>query len=126
MDRELGDERPDSYEVADTGKGREQMARAIGAAGDFYRVRTMHFDTIDSTDFEWREDILYRSHPSVAPAEGQSYRVEAVALDNDDDVTVLGVFDDADDAHEADAAASFDLSALTRSEFEDRYFPADS
>ncbi|HEY5517819.1 MAG TPA: hypothetical protein VIL15_06135 [Coriobacteriia bacterium] len=102
------------------------MANGIGAAGDFYRVRTMHFDTIDSTDFEWREDILYRRPETADPAEGELYKVEAVALDDDENVTVLGVFEGADDAHEANNAATADLTALTRSEFEERYFPAGS
>ncbi len=102
------------------------MAKGIGAADDFYRVRTMHFDTIDSTEFEWREDILYRRPETVDPAEGELYKVEAVALDDDENVTVLGVFEGADDAHEANAAAAADLVALTRSEFEERYFPVES
>jgi hypothetical protein len=101
------------------------MATGIGAAGDYYRVRTMHLDTVDTTEFEWREDILYRRTEAAAPADGEFYKVEAVVLDNDDNVTVLGVFEDADDAHEANTAASDDLSLLTRSEFEERYFPAE-
>jgi len=100
------------------------MTTGIGAAGDFYRVRTTHFDTVDSTDLEWREDILYRRPETADPAEDELYKVEAVALEDDEDVTVLGVFDSADDAHEANATATADLSVLTRSEFEERYFPA--
>jgi hypothetical protein len=101
------------------------MATGIGAAGDYYRVRTMHLDTVDSPDFEWREDILYRRPKVSAPSEGEHYKVEAVALDDADNVTVLGVFRDAEEAYEAQAAASDDLALLTRSEFEERYFPAE-
>ena len=36
------------------------MGTGIGAAGDYYRLRLTHLDTVDGPDFEWREDILYR------------------------------------------------------------------
>lgn len=101
------------------------MTTRIGAAGDYYRVRIMHLDTVDSPDFEWREDILYRRREVDPPVESDQFRVEAVALDDEDDVTSLGVFDAAEDAYEALAAAADDLTALTRSEFEERYFPAE-
>lgn len=100
------------------------MAKGIGAASDFYRVRTMHYDLLDSPDFEWRDDVLYRRPPAVVPSERESFLVQAVALDDDENVTVLGVFDNAADAHEALSTASEDLGVLTRAEFEDRYFPA--
>jgi hypothetical protein len=100
------------------------MATGIGAAADYYRLRTMRFDTVDSTAFEWREDVLYRRSEAAPPSEDELFRVEAVVLDDDDDVTVLGVFENAEDAHEALAAASEDLTLMTRSEFEERYFPA--
>jgi hypothetical protein len=100
------------------------MAKGIGAASDFYRVRTLHYDTVDSPAFEWREDVLYRATKIAAPREDECYRVEAVALDDDENVTVLATFDNADDAHEAVASAAEDLRELTRSEFEERYFPA--
>jgi hypothetical protein len=100
------------------------MAKGIGAAGDYYRVRLMHVDDIDAPEFEWREDILWRT-PEIAPmGESQLYRIEAVALDNDESVTSLGLFDSTTDAYEALATATEDLGELTRSEFEDRYFPA--
>jgi len=101
------------------------MSKGIGSAGDYYRVRLMHVDDTDAPEFEWREDILYRSPEVTQPPESELYRIEAVALDDDDDVTPLGMFDSMDDAHEALSAATEDLGELTRSEFEDRYFPAD-
>lgn len=102
------------------------MGPGIGAARDYYRVRLTRFDGVDSPDFEWRSDILYRRPQSAPPAEHESFRVEAVALDDDDDVTPLGVFQSSDDAHEAFGAATVDLAALTRAEFEERYFPAEA
>lgn len=102
------------------------MAKGIGAAGDFYRLRLMHVDDIDAPEFEWREDILWREPPASPVREHELYRVEAVALDDDDDVTSIGVFDSPQDAHEALGGANEDLADLTRSEFEERYFPAEA
>ena len=101
------------------------MGRGIGAASDFYRLRVMHVDDSDEPDLEWRDDILYRRPPASRVEEYELYRVEAVALDDEDDVTLLGAFDTPEDAHEALADAEEALAELTRSEFEDRYFPAD-
>jgi len=100
------------------------MAVGIGAASDYYRVRLMHLDGIDSPDFEWREDILYRRPEPEQPLEYEMFRVEAVALGDEEDITSLGQFASSEDAHEALAAAAGDLAGLTRSEFEERYFPA--
>ncbi len=99
------------------------MRKGIGAARDFYRLRVTRVDDVEPADMEWREDILWRRPPLSATQESQRYRVEAVALDDDTDVTPLGAWDDSDDAHEALAGAQEDLDELTRSEFEERYFP---
>ena len=102
------------------------MGTGIGAASDYYRLRLTHLDTVDGPDFEWRDDILYRRSDTAAPAEAECFRVEAIALLDEEDVTPLGAFETSDDAHEALAAAIEDLTELTRSEFEERYFPADA
>lgn len=86
----------------------------------------MHLDGVDSPAFEWREDILYRSPKTETPAEYEVFRVEAVSLGNEEDVTSLGLFGSADDAHEVLGMAMADLAGLTRSEFEERYFPAEA
>ena len=101
------------------------MGTGIGAAGDYYRLRLTHLDTVDGPDFEWREDILYRRPEVAAPAEAELFRVEAVALIDEEDVTPLGAFEAPEDAYEALAAANEDLAELTRQEFEERYFPAE-
>lgn len=102
------------------------MPAEIGAARDFYRLRITRVEGVDAAEFEWREDILWRA-PGPAPVTESVYaRVEAVSLDDDDRVIALGVFESDDDAHEALAAAEEDLKTLTRSEFEERYFPANA
>jgi hypothetical protein len=84
----------------------------------------MHVDDLEAPEFEWREDILWRT-PEVEPVrEYELYRIEAITIDDDEEVTPLGLFDSTDDAYEALSTATEDLGVLTRSEFEDRYFPA--
>ena len=101
------------------------MGKGIGAADDYYRLRLMHLGESDEPDLEWREDILWRQPPTQHIEEYERYRVEAVSLDNEDDVTTLGTFESAEEAHEALSSAEEEISELTRSEFEDRYFPVD-
>lgn len=98
---------------------------AIGAADDFYRVRTIRVSEADAPEFEWRDDVLWRAPAAPEPGpDYESFRVEAIAIDDDEDVTVIGVFDSPQDAAEALETAAEDLVNLTRSEFEERYFPA--
>jgi hypothetical protein len=102
------------------------MARkAFGAASDFYRLRVMRMDDSDSPDLEWRDDILWRRPLTAEIGERELWRVEAVAVDDDENVTTLGAFGTSDDAHEALAGAEEDLAALTAAQFQERYFPAD-
>lgn len=101
------------------------MARkAFGAASDYYRLRLLRVDDSDAPIMEWRDDILWRRPPAQRIGENELWRVEAVAIDDDDDVTALGVFTTAEDGHEALAGAEADLAELSVSEFEERYFPA--
>lgn len=101
------------------------MANGIGAASDYYRVRTTRLTEAAAPEFEWREDILYREPPAFGDDDAAvHHRVEVVALDDPERVTIIGVFESTSDATEAFDSAMEDLQALTRSEFEDRYFPA--
>jgi len=102
------------------------MARkAIGNACDFYRLRVIRMDESDTPEMEWRDDILWRRPPSQHIEELDLYRVEAVSLDDDDDVTPLATFDTSDDAAGALEEAQEALGEMTKSEFEDTYFPLD-
>lgn len=101
------------------------MEKGIGAASDFYRLRLMRVDDADAPEFEWREDILWRNPAVTPPPEREICRVEAVSLDDGDVVIPLGMFEAPSDAYEALTSAEEELRLLTRSEFEERYFPAD-
>lgn len=99
------------------------MPKAIGSASDFYRLRVMTVDTTDAVDFEWRDDILYRRPPETEIADERSHTVEAVLLDDEEVAFPLASFGDAAGAHEWLSAREDELGAMTKSEFEDAYFP---
>ncbi|PKQ30290.1 MAG: hypothetical protein CVT60_01110 [Actinobacteria bacterium HGW-Actinobacteria-10] len=98
------------------------MSKTIGAASDFYRLRITMMDQSEEPDLEWRDDILYRQPPAERLREGEAYAIEAVLLDDEEDVSPVAVYESADAAHAAIDAIQDDLSELTRSEFEARYF----
>ncbi len=99
------------------------MSRAIGAASDFYRLRVMTVDTTDAVDFEWREDILYRRPPNADIVDDRAHTVEAVLLDDDDIAFPLKTFDDSAEARVWLEDREGELEEMTKSEFEDAYFP---
>lgn len=97
------------------------MARRIGAAVDFYRLRVTHIDVSDGLDLEWRDDILYRRPPSANVDEYDSWRVEAVSLDDDSDVVAIASFGTEDEAYEWLSGVSEDLDELVVADFDSRY-----
>lgn len=97
------------------------MGKVIGCAGDFFRLRITRVDASDAPDLEWRDDILYREPPRVAVHEDESYALEAVSVDDPDEVSTIAVYGSSDEAHAALGAVEEDLEELTKSEFERRY-----
>lgn len=97
------------------------MARTIGRAADFFRVRVIRIDATDAVEFDWRDDILYRRPPEDRPDEEEAFQVEAVLLDNDDVVAPIATFVDGDAAHAFLEQCEGDLEEMTKSEFEARY-----
>ncbi len=100
--------------------------KMIGSAGDFYRVRVIAIDTTDDLDLEWRDDVLYRRPPAETPIEQRAVNVEAVALDNEEHTVVIASFDDHSEATAWAEERQAELAELTKSDFEERYFPGDS
>jgi len=92
-------------------------------AADFYRVRITKLDDTGDVDFEWRDDALYRRPRADRPAEGVTYRVEAVGLDDPDATWLLYETADREDAVSFHDEAAQDLKEVTRSGFEQKYFP---
>ncbi|MHB1324541.1 MAG: hypothetical protein ACYCXZ_09480 [Coriobacteriia bacterium] len=99
------------------------MAKTIGKACDFYRMRVMTVDTTGEVDIEWRDDILYRRPPSTVIEVGQVHRVEAVLLDDDEVTFALAGFAAAHEAHDWMREREDDLREMTKSEFETAFFP---
>ncbi|MDZ4654514.1 MAG: hypothetical protein U1F44_01345 [Coriobacteriia bacterium] len=101
------------------------MARIIGNADDFYRLRVIRVDESDELDLDWRDDILYRRSPQQCVGECELYRVEAVLVDAEEDVTPLGTFGSRDEAYAFVQSAEDGLLVMTKSAFEDTYFTRD-
>lgn len=95
----------------------------IGTAKDFYRLRTVRLTVADAPTIDWRDDVLYRRPPAEEPRETDRWVVQAVLLDDDEVVVPLAEFDDPAAAHEWADDAERDLEDMTRSEFEETYFP---
>ncbi len=94
------------------------MAKTIGRAADFYRLRVMSVDTTDAVDIEWRDDILYRRPPVDAIDDERAFTVEAVVLDEEDVAVALATFADSVEAHDWMEAREVDLTEMTKSEFD--------
>lgn len=100
------------------------MAPVIGPANEFYRLRVTRVDVTSEPEFEWREDILYRKPPQELPEEREAWTVEAVSLDDEDDVMALESFENQADAYDFLESAEHDLEELTKTQFEERHFPS--
>jgi len=102
------------------------VSRIIGSAADFYRIRVRFIDTTDPVDFEWREDVLYRSAEPVAIEEEGEYLVEALFLGENRVAQVLERFTEASSASAYAADREGDLKHMTRSQFQDHFFAEDA
>lgn len=97
------------------------MSEAIGPARDFYRLRVAHIDEGGDVEFDWRDDVLWRSEPPAFGDEADLWVLEAVTLDNQEFVMPIAVFSSSDEARDALDEATDDLQEMTRSEFEAEY-----
>jgi hypothetical protein len=97
-------------------------AKPLGMASDFYRLRLIRGDRGGAPELDWRDDILYREPPASEPNEADTYTVQAVALEDDEEATALASFADAEEARAWLQDAQESLGELTRSEFELRFF----
>lgn len=101
------------------------MGKVIGRADEFYRLRITHVDEGEAPDLDWRDDILYRRPPAERIDERDVWRLEAVSVDDDEDVTIIARLGSSDESHESRDTAAEDLAVMTRSEFERTYFPGE-
>ena len=95
--------------------------RIIGAANEFWRLRVTRVDTTAGLDFEWHEDILYRT-PRISPTdEVELWYVEAIRLDDYEAVVALATFTERHDAEDFLRQAQEDLLSMTKNQFEEAY-----
>ena len=97
------------------------MARVIGNADEFWRLRLTRVDTTEGLDFEWHDDILYRQPAVDYGDEVEFWHVEAVRLDHAENVVRVATFASQDEAREYLTAVAEDLAEMTKSEFEAAY-----
>ncbi|MDZ4065048.1 MAG: hypothetical protein U1E22_10340 [Coriobacteriia bacterium] len=101
------------------------MGSTIGAAADFYRLRVTRLDDSGALDLEWRDDILYREPPRQTVPESEVWRIEAVNVDDEDDVRLVAMYEDAEGAHDALETLQEELETLTKSQFEEAFLAAE-
>ena len=94
------------------------MGKTIGPASDFFRLRVTHLDLTEELEFDWRDDVLWRTPPSEQPEERDIWLVEALTIEGPEVVTRLRAFEDPDDARDFLAEVEEDLAELTKSQFE--------
>jgi hypothetical protein len=99
------------------------VAGRIGGAEDFWRLRIIRVDESDAPEMEWRDDILYRQPRAEEPEEYDVWRIEAIDVDDDENVVLIETCDSAEDASARLGEIAEDLAVMTRSEFERTFFP---
>lgn len=97
------------------------MIRVIGNADEFWRLRITRLDTTEGFDFEWHNDILYRTPTPNQGHEVEQWHVEAVRLDDPDAVSRLATCASQGEARDLMATVAEDLAEMTKSEFEAAY-----
>lgn len=95
--------------------------RVIGAADEFWRLRLTRVDTTDDLDFEWHEDILYRTPTPAEAAPIELWHIEAVRTDDYDSVVRVATLRSRHEAEAYYTQALEDLSEMTKSRFEEKY-----
>lgn len=99
------------------------MARTIGNANEFWRLRMTKVDASDALDFEWHDDILWREPRVELPDEYDIHLVEAVSVTEPELIVRIAAFGSSDEASDFVAEAEDDLADMTASQFETAYFP---
>ncbi len=97
------------------------MRKVFGKADDFYRARILTLEEEMFPDFDWRDDILYRSPSKERSEMRKQYCLQIVELDTKKD-RIVKEYTDRREAERALRSIEHDLSELTKIEFEGKYF----
>lgn len=95
--------------------------RVIGAADEFWRLRLVRVDATGAPDFEWRDDVLYRTPSAELPEDVEEWSVEAIRIEDYETVISVASFAARAEAEAFMERATSDLSEMTKSQFEDAY-----
>lgn len=96
------------------------MSKIFGKASDFYRARVLTVEEEVMPDFDWRDDILYRTPEGFHSTIRKKYCLQVVELDSRKN-QVLKQYIDRRGANEALSKIEEDLKELTKMEFEKKY-----
>jgi hypothetical protein len=97
------------------------VVHVIGDADEFWRLRIVCVGTIDPSDLDWADDVLYRRQSAVCGDAQESWNVEVVKIDDPERVCVLGTFSRDSEAQEKLHEIEEDLQEMSRSQFESTY-----
>lgn len=94
--------------------------KVIGPAKDFYRARIITIQAEVPPDFDWRDDILYRSPGEYKGKAMTRYSVEVVELDSDINYVIRSV-KNRRVAEKKIEKINEDLQDMTKMQFEKKY-----
>ena len=96
------------------------MRKIFGKADDFYRARIMTLEEEMFPDFDWRDDILYRSPSKQHSEMRKQYCLQIVDLDTKKG-QIIKRYTNRKEADKALKMIDHDLKELTKIEFEEKY-----
>lgn len=98
----------------------KKLRKIFGKADDFYRARILTLEEEMFPDFDWRDDILYRSPSKHHSEMRKQYCLQMVDLDTKKD-HIVKRYTNKKEAEKALTMIEHDLKELTKIEFEEKY-----
>lgn len=96
------------------------MRKIFGKADDFYRARILTLEEDVPPDFDWRNDILYRSPSQYRGGTSIKYCLQIVDLDSNKN-HIFKKYASRKEAERVLKTIKEDLKELTKMEFEKKY-----
>ncbi len=96
------------------------MSKTFGKASDFYRVRIITLEQEIPPDFDWRDDVLYRSPKESFDMIKRTYCLQVVDLDSRN-YQVLEEYSAKQVAAKDKEMLEENLKNLTKMEFDKKY-----
>lgn len=96
------------------------MAKVFGKASDFYRARILTLEEEVPPDFDWRDDVLYRTPKEHCSRIKIDYCLQIIDLDSRKS-QVLKQYSNRTEAEQTLKIIEEQLDDLTKMEFEKKY-----